>query len=120
LSIKNENELRDMVVRKVLASSPEIGSIWVHETVGPNSNKHCVAGFYDTNKFSIFKTLGYVEFTEKTINLTTIGEAFADFLIQQGYQCAYVNGKILIENYKISDFTKQQEKLYLKDKELIP
>lgn len=106
---ERRSELINIVARRALASSPEIGSIWWHEVFDPNSGRSSAVAIYDIGSFRGCHALGYVEFTDKTINFTSTGEAFADFLIEIGYRCAYVNGKTLIKGHRPSELIKKEE-----------
>jgi len=107
--LERRQELNNIVARRALGSSPDIGSVWWYEVFSPNGHRSSSISIYDTSIFKGLHQLRYVEFTDKKINLSPIGNAFADFLIDLGYRCAYVNGKKLINNYKPSKFIKEQE-----------
>jgi hypothetical protein len=99
----NVYDLLNLVARRILAISPEIGSIWCWTIFVPNRQQYveCVSA-YQKSAFRSLDTLGLITSTEETINLTSSGEAFADLLIQSGYQCAYVNGRKLDKQYSPS------------------
>jgi hypothetical protein len=102
---ENLVEITNLVARRTLASSPEIGSIWCYAVSVPHMNERLeYVGNYDEETFTALQQLGFVEPTRQTINLTPSGEAFADLLIKKGYQCVYVNGKAMTKEYSPSDF----------------
>ncbi len=106
---ERRSELINIVARRALASSPEIESVWWHEVFDPNNERSSTVAIYSIGSFRGCHALGYVKFTDKTINFTPTGEAFADFLTEMGYRCAYVNGKTLIKGHRPSDFIKKEE-----------
>ncbi|MBZ9578180.1 hypothetical protein KJA13_04125 [Patescibacteria group bacterium] len=107
--LERRSELNNIVARRALGFSPDIESIWGHEVFDLNGFLSAAVSIYGISSFRGCHGLGYVEFTDKTINFTPTGEAFADFLIEMGYRCAYVNGKILIKGHKPSELTKKEE-----------
>lgn len=107
---EDEVQLTNLVARRTLASSPEIGSIWCYAVVMPQMNEHFeYLGNYDEDSFTVLEQLKFVKPTKQTVNLTPSGEAFADFLIKKGYQCVYVNGKAMTKEYSPSDFILEAE-----------
>jgi hypothetical protein len=88
--LDREQELQSIVARRALGISPDIGTFWDYEIQNPIGYRSKISAIYDYSSFRSSQALGYVEFTDKKINFTPAGEAFADFLTQIGYRCSNV------------------------------
>ncbi len=107
--LDRNRELLSVVARRALAHSPDIHSAWWYEASTPEGKQVAAIALYDHSTFQGVHSLGYVEFSENTINFTPLGEAFADYLIQSGYRCFYINGRPLQKGYEPTQFIKEYE-----------